>query len=228
MKCIPSDLVAEGSGSIGMLTMQRCRGGTIIRSTPRAIGRITSFREQRRTVFSNAVKRWQVLPAETRASWGRALGGIVGYGLRGPMNPLTAYSYFVAQYCIDSVCTGTTFDEPPMAGVVRELTDAGVTAHSNPTSMVFSWSPEHLTNSEILMAAIGFAASPVSNVGIARWIQVFPVGAGASSPAEIFGGHPEYAPYVQVGRAIVSRLSIYDAVLRRLSRPALSRTVVVA
>jgi hypothetical protein len=228
MKMKVSPLVGELSGSLGDMTVQRSRAGLIVRGAPRAKGRVTGYRELRRSVFAAGVRRWQDLDPATRAAWGQNLSGAVGYGLSVPLKPLTAYSYFVAQWCIDSVCAGRGFDSPPKGGEVRTVGDAGVAVTRDPFAFVVTFTPTLLSDDEALVVAFTTFASEVSNVGGERWWVCFSVGAGVQSPFDLAYVLARFADIMQPGRAIGVRLSIYGTVSRRLCRPAFARTVVVA
>lgn len=228
MKLVTSDLVAEVQGSIGDTTFQRARGGLIARRAPRSRGCMSSFREQRRMVFAHAVQRWQLLSPERRAGWGRAAENVQGYGIRGALHPSTGYGYFVAQWSIDYLCGGLGYLTPPPPGAVREVETVSLSASVSAGTLILAWAPTPLSATEFEVVSLTEYASAISNVGGQRWFTVFPIGPADLSPLDLISLAPTLTVLLQAGRAIGVRFSIYDAGLRRLSRPVHARTVVLA
>lgn len=210
------------------MTFQKCRGGISARTTPRAEGRVTAFRQRRRAVFSAAVLRWQALSGEQRAAWDSAVPNARGYGLRGPLKPCSGYGYFVSQYSIDLFCGGVVYDTVPPGGVVRQLSNVTVAIACTPFSVVLGFSPVSLTGSEGLMLGFTVFASTVSSASGQPWFAVGGFGGGLSSPVDVASYVGDLESVFQLGRAVGVRLSIYDADLRRLCRPVEARTVVSA
>jgi hypothetical protein len=142
------------------------------------------------------------------------------------MRPRTGYAYFVAQYCIEQVCSGNFIDEPPLGGVVRELGDVGLAVMGDPFSFVLTWSPPALGVAEVLVLSICFFQSGASKVSGSRWWFVYGLGASLESPFDFSGAFGDGSKVFQPGRAVGVRLSIYDADVRRLCRPSVARAVV--
>ena len=226
MKILPSELVADMSGSIGRMTVQHSRAGLILRRTPSAAGRVTNSRLAHRARLAAAVDAWSALPQANRAAWDRAVSDVHGWAFRRPLSPRTGYAYFIAQWSIDSVVLGTPSVTPPISGNMRTLTNLELTISFGPKTFLISWLPAQLSDTEQLVATIAITSSPTSSVGKQRPFVSASLGSNLWSPQDIGPDLTDTWDLFQPGTSVCLQSQIYDVTLRRLGHPNFTRSVV--